>query len=78
MTNHQTWLVSVDHQVDVASVASALSQRGFQVKEVLSEISCITGVASEEEIPSLRKVAGIVDISPDFPIEIGPGEGNVQ
>ncbi|XZE43946.1 hypothetical protein SH467x_003528 [Pirellulaceae bacterium SH467] len=74
MTNHQPWLVSVDHQVDVASVARALSQRGFQVKEVLAEISCITGVASEKDIPSLRRTTGVLDISPDFPIEISPRE----
>lgn len=78
MTNHQTWLVSVDLQADVASVARMLSERGFKLKEVHSEISCITGVASEEDIPSLRKITGVLDISPDVPIDVGPGNGDIQ
>jgi hypothetical protein len=78
MEDHQNWLVTVDPQVDIARVSRVLSQSGFQVKQILSEVSCITGSAPGGKIPLFRKITGVVNISADFPVDLGPGDGDIQ
>jgi hypothetical protein len=35
-------------------------------------VGSITGAAGEETVKKVRSIAGVVDVSPDHPIDIGP------
>lgn len=72
MADNLNWLVTVDHQVDIKAVASALTASGFVISQILDEVSCITGAIHSEKVPALQNIAGVIDISPDFPVQLDP------
>jgi len=40
-------------------------------------VGSITGAAREDVIGKVRAIAGVVDVSPDAPIDIGPPDSPV-
>ena len=67
-----TWIVPATGERPVAELVSDLRQAGLVVSSLLAEIGVVTGQCSKAQAAALRKVAGVADVSPDAPIDIGP------
>ena len=77
MAGQKGWIVTTSPARAIEDIAGDLRSAGFSVGRVLAEIGSITGAAAEETIVRLRAIAGVVDVSPDRPIEIGlPDSGD--
>jgi hypothetical protein len=72
MADTKEWIVTTSPDRPVKEIANDLKEAGFTVGQVLEEIGSITGAASEEAVKKARSIAGVVDVSPDTPINIGP------
>jgi hypothetical protein len=69
---NKTWIVTTSTARPIKDIAKDLTAAGFTVANVNDEIQSITGGARDESVEKLRKVSGVVDVSPDEPIDIGP------
>ena len=67
-----TWIVTATGERPVAELVSDLRQAGLVVGTLLAEIGVVTGQCSKAQAAALRKVAGVADVSPDAPVDIGP------
>jgi hypothetical protein len=56
----------------MADISKDLAAAGFTVGNVLEEVGSIVGEAGEDAVSKLRSIKGVVDVSPDVPIDIGP------
>ena len=72
MSKSKVWVVTTSGDRPPKDVAKDLKARGFSVDQVLDEIGVITGAADDDVVPSLRRIKGVADVSPDTPIDIGP------
>lgn len=72
MPESKKWIVTTSGDRPIYEVAKELTKTGFTVGNVLDEIGSITGDASEDVAQRLRSLPGVVDVSPDSPIDIGP------
>lgn len=73
MPEEKKWVVTTEGSRSLSEIQKDLSGNGFTIENVLSEIGCITGAASDASIDKLRKIPGVADISPEPPsINIGP------
>jgi len=72
MGEQQGWIITTSADRSIRDIATDLKKAGFNVGHVLEEVGSITGAAAEETIARLRKIKGVVDVSPDRPIDIGP------
>ena len=66
------WIVTTSGERPAKDVAKDLRAKGFAVDQVLDEIGAITGAADDAVADKLRAVEGVVDVSPDSAIDIGP------
>ena len=66
------WIVTTSGERPAKDVAKDLRAKGFAVDQVLDEIGAITGAADDAVAVKLRAVEGVVDVSPDSAIDIGP------
>ena len=77
MSEQRGWIVTTSSDRGIRDIASDLEKAGFSVGRVLEEVGSITGAAADETITKLRSIPGVVDVSPDRPIDIGPpGSGD--
>jgi len=67
----RNWIVTTSTDRPIKDVATDLRKAGFAVDQVNEEIQSITG-ASEQPAEKLRKISGVVDVSPDEPVDVGP------
>ena len=72
MPDQKGWIVTTSSDRAIKDIASDLKDAGFSVGHVLEEIGSITGAAADDTITKLRSIPGVVDVSPDRPIDIGP------
>jgi len=72
MAEQKGWIVTISPDRAIEDIASDLRSAGFSVSRVLEAVGCITGTAAEETVPRLRAIPGVVHVSPDRPIAIGP------
>lgn len=72
MSNVKQWLITMSHDQSISELATRLSAEGLTIKNVLEEVGCITGSADDATVGRLRKIKGVVDISPDMQIDVGP------
>jgi len=72
MAEEKGWIVTTSSERAIKDIASDLRNAGFSVGRVLEEVGSITGAAADETITRLRAIPGVVDVSPDRPIDIGP------
>lgn len=72
MAEHKGWIITTSSDRPIKDIASDLKKAGFSVGHVLEEVGSITGAAAEDTVTTLRAIPGVVDVSPDRPIEIGP------
>ena len=72
MPNIALWIITISDDQSINDIATRLSAEGLTIRDVLEEIGCITGSADDVTAERLKKVNGVVDISPDWQIDIGP------
>lgn len=77
MTKRKKWIVTTSGDRALGDVKKKLTEAGFAVDQVLGEIGCITGSADDDVAERLRSVPGVVDVSADTPINIGPPDSTV-
>lgn len=72
MAKDKTWIITTSNERPIRDIAKDLSDAGLVGGRVLKEIGSITGSAGAKVVGKLRKVPGVVDISPDAPVDVGP------
>lgn len=59
----------------IHEVTHDLKAAGFEVNEVLDTIGVVTGSAHAGQMPKLKSVRGVTDVSADHDVDIGPPGG---
>jgi uncharacterized protein YaaQ len=77
MAKNKTLIITLSEDQSLEDVQEKIKEKGFTVDQVLDQIGCITGSASDEVAAQVRKLPGVEDVSPDFPIDIGPPDAPV-
>ena len=78
MAKGKRWIVTTSGKDSIKQVKKKLTESGFKVDQVLDEIGIITGTSKDDNVDNLRSVAGVVDVSEDEKIDIGPPDAPVQ
>lgn len=71
MAESKRWIITTSGDRPLGEVKKELTRKGFAVGQVLDEIGCIIGDASDDVAKKLRAVPGVADVSPDEAINIG-------
>ena len=72
MPNEKRWVITTSGDQSLSDIQKNIADSGFKVDQVLTEIGLITGEAEDEVAEKVRQVGGVVDVSPDVPVDIGP------
>lgn len=72
MAEAKSWIIATSGERPIQDIAKDLADAGLRGAQVLEEISVITGKATDKVLGKLRKVRGVVDVSSDMPIDVGP------
>lgn len=72
MADTKGWIITTSDERPIREITDDLTKAGFSVGHVMEEIGSISGAAAEDTLSTLRSIRGVVDISPDTPIDIGP------
>ena len=72
MAARSTWIISTDGKRSLRAIAKDLARADFMVDQILTEVGCITGSTAAGSTARLRKIQGVIDVSPDTPLNIGP------
>ena len=72
MAETRGWVITTSADRPINEIAKDLKAAGFTVGNVLEEVGSITGAAADDTVHKLRSIPGVVDVSPDAPIDIGP------
>jgi hypothetical protein len=72
MPPRRNWVITTSTGRPIKDIAKDLEAAGFSVGQVNDEIQSITGAAGDKSVEKLRKISGVIDVSPDTPIDIGP------
>jgi len=78
MAKGKRWIVTTSGKDSIKGVKKKLTESGFKVDQVLDEIGVITGTSKDDDVERLRSVPGVVDVSPDEKVDIGPPDAPVQ
>jgi len=70
-----TWIITTDGTRKPADLKKDLASAGLNVTEVFSEIGSLKGTAEESSLARIKQVKGVVDVSPDAPVDVGPPGG---
>lgn len=70
--DHRKWIVTTDGKRPVREIASDLIAAEMDVDQLLEELGVVTGSATDAAAAKLRGVAGVVDVSLDTPVDVGP------
>jgi len=68
----QSLVITTSGNRSIKDVARDLKDAGFDVEEVLETINVVTGKGKAGSKDKLRSVQGVVDVSEDHPVDIGP------
>jgi hypothetical protein len=66
------WIITASEDRPLRDIVKDLEGAGLTVGEINDEIQSVTGSAAEEAAEKMRAVKGVVDVTPDEPIDIGP------
>lgn len=72
MAETKSWIIATSGDRPLQDIAKDLTDAGLFGAQVLEEINVITGKATDKSLGKLRKVRGVVDVSPDMPVDVGP------
>ena len=76
MTKAKKWIITTSGDRSIHEIAKDLAKAGLTGSQVLEEVGSITGSAGDKTVAKLRKVRGVVDVSPDFPVDVGPPDSS--
>lgn len=76
MPENSTWIVAANSERPLDDVAKDLAGIGFEVQDVLREVGCIVGTASDEVAKAAEQVPGVAGISQDRPIHFGGADSS--
>ena len=76
MAQRRGWIVTTSEERPIHDVEKDLEAAGFSVGRVLEELGSITGSAEEAAVPALRRIRGVIDVSPDREVSIGPPDAD--
>jgi len=68
----RNWIVTTSADRPITTIAKDLEKAGFSIGNVNDEIQSISGAAGDDIVEKLRSISGVVDVSADEPIDIGP------
>jgi hypothetical protein len=71
------WIITTSGNRKLNDVTRELTQAGFAVEQIHSEIGSVAGDASADVAEKLRSIPGVADVSPDTPVDIGPPDSPV-
>jgi len=77
MPNSKKWIITTSANRPLQELKNQLTEKGFRVDQVLESISCLTGFAGEDVAYQVRKIPGVIDVSADTNIDIGPPDAPV-
>ncbi|MER7010252.1 hypothetical protein ABT324_02330 [Saccharopolyspora sp. NPDC000359] len=66
------WVVTVASGRALTDVASALAGHGFTDMQLHDQIGVIVGAAEEDVADDARAVSGVLDVSPEGQVDVGP------
>lgn len=72
MPEAPTWIVTVSGERALGEVVADLAQGGFETLSVLAEIGVITGRCAAARVPALRSLPGVIAMTLDAGVAIGP------
>lgn len=72
MAKTKVWIITTSGDRPIRNIAKDLADAGLIGGRVLAEVRCITGSAGDKVVAKLRKVPGVIDVSPDSPVDVGP------
>lgn len=76
MAKTKTWIVTTDGSRSLRAVARELEKAGLRAPKLLAAVGCVTGTGDDRVAAALRNVPGVTDVSPDFSIQLGPGDAD--
>jgi hypothetical protein len=72
MSKKPGWVITTSGDRPITEISKDLEAVGFEIRHVLTEIRSITGSADKKLVAKLRKVRGVIDVSPETSIDVGP------
>jgi hypothetical protein len=76
MAKGKTWVITTSGNRSIHEIAKDLAKAGLTSGQVLEEIGSITGSAGDKTVAKLRKVRGVVDVSPVPRAGVGPPDSS--
>lgn len=74
----QPLVITVSGNRPIHEVADDLKAAGLDVDQVLEFIGSVTGSALPKNMKRLRAVPGVIDVSADHPVDIGPPDATIS
>jgi hypothetical protein len=65
-------VITVHPGADLDKIADQLAKAGLQVQDKLHAVGSITGSAEDKDIPQLRGVPGVADVSQGHTFQLNP------
>ncbi len=78
MGKSKSWILTTDGDRPLREITKDVVAAGFEVGEVHEHIGSVVVAGDEKGVPKLKKVRGVVDVSPDTPIDIGPPDAEIS
>jgi hypothetical protein len=72
------WVVTVAPGAPLEQVKDGLSGAGFTVVQVLDAIGIVIAHGSEKQAEQARLVGGVIDVSLEVQVDIGPPDADVS
>ena len=72
-----TWVVTISSDRPVSQIQQDLAAAGCSVKNILAEIGVIIADCDSNAVQAVRQISGVVDVSPDQTINLGPPDSPV-
>lgn len=76
MAKAKKWIITTSSDRSIHEIAKDLANAGLTGSQVLETVGSITGSAAAKTVAKLRKVRGVVDVSPDVPVDVGPPDSS--
>lgn len=78
MAKKQPMVITISGDRSIHQVASDLEAAGFDVEQILESVNVVTGSGHANAKEHLRSISGVVDVSDDHPVDIGPPDASIS
>jgi hypothetical protein len=72
MASNQRWIITVSTARPISEIAADLTAAGLQLDDTLDQVGVIVGTAPADRTDRFRAIPGVVDVSPETQVDIGP------